>query len=601
MESNNFRSFSQSFKGDNKRVWFSKPKPVFEILKQQEEGLFKSISFEDPPSVAGLSMSRDQFLILSKLIHGQKVTVRFPETLVFGYGFNTPVFFYTDAEGLLKMKTGLKFSHFETIYKIFEYHRQASKKPFPTPLAIVKSTITGSARIIMKASEFLFEINNGMKTGAILQRFIVPKGNKAFKIRVFYSENNFSYFSLCSKTRFDRKQDPKPLQDKKSLKVRKIATILENPSESVLNKRHQQVSHEVNSILEEMDEFEVLDRGKMYLEEKNFALNMIEMDTTAFNEKIIHLPRKKKVETRHSNPIMRRQRVNTNQLNELDRYFEEIWQSCMFIEDSLQTLFKELESSTPSKFFNSLAEENVFSNFLIYKLKTIFLIDTSDQERFTTTSISQPFDSDSIEKSVLSLKKALNCRFFARSNEFIDSAVVDFCEDFSGNFFFIDVKSFTKKKFAAVPVPVSEAKNIFRCPGRFCRFKETMDDSLDTLNISESHSGPKVFKILSTSLKEAENDLQNLIKCNFDKTVDVCEDCFKKYMKKSQEGLKKLQKNSSVVDVKKFRFSQSIGNFKLKSLKPSEEKKMKRPASFSKFFRRKKEIAEVSRFIERNP
>jgi hypothetical protein len=102
-------------------------------------------------------------------------------------------------------------------------------------------------------------------------------------------------------------------------------------------------------------------------------------------------------------------------------------------------------------------------------------------------------------------------------------------------------------------------------------------------------------------LKEAENDLQNLIKCNFDKTVDVCEDCFKKYMKKSQEGLKKLQKNSSVVDVKKFRFSQSIGNFKLKSLKPSEEKKMKRPASFSKFFRRKKEIAEVSRFIERNP
>lgn len=590
-----------------KKIWVSKPKSINSINKQQETQLFESIQYENPPSLVGFSINRDFFTILCKIVSKQKISINFPETLVFGYGFTTPTLLYTDLEGVLRVKTNLKFNHFETIYKIFELHRQNAKKSFHTPLAIVKSTITGSARIIMKASEFLAEIGNGLKSGAILQRFVVPKGNKAFKVRVFNVDSSLKGFGLCSKNRFDRKMDRKPAKVKKprvSGNIPKIGiSASDETNDIIFHKKNLFVARDSSSRLDEMNEMEVINMGQKYLDEKNFALAMIEMETSGFNEKVIHVPRKKKPDQRpsNSNQIVRRQRASTYQMNEIDKYFDEIWSSCLFIDQSLKDLHKELESSSPlTSFLSSLNEENLYSNFVIYRLKYIYLIDISDPERFSITSLPKPGHNSSIESCISTLKKSISSKFLSRNNSFIDSIVADFCEDYSGNFYFIDIKSFTIKSFNSAPVPILiSIKDPFRCPGRFCRYKSyAHDDSIDTISQENFHV-PKIFKILASSLKESEEkDLQNLIKCNYDRTVDVCEDCFKRYMKIEQDKLKKVMKSCTSLDVKKFRFAKSIGNIKMKSLK-QEAGKEERSRSSVKLLRRNKDFDEIMKFAEK--
>lgn len=583
-----------------KKVWFSNPKSIQSIVKIRESALKNRIAYAEPPRVSNMKLSSDLYLILSKISKNTKLPMNIPETVICGFGFRTPTFIYTNSNGILKIKQKLNPMHFETIYKIFEYHRQCSKKSFPTPLAIIKSPISACSRVIMKASELLNEFKSVFKSEIVIQRYIIPKGSKAYKIRQFCSDSVFTYFNISNKLRLDGKQDRKPDKPKNIKKVipgvSSAGTTQNNQNTS---KGNSFIMRE-NSLVNQYEDSEILNQGQKFLDDKTMAMEMVELGAFEIPFTFFKKPRKKIFEPRITSNLRKMTIIIKSKMNELDKYLQDVWNSSKYIEQTLEGLYKELksfDSVTNTEYGNK--EEISVSNSVVSKLRSIFLIDTSAGDKINTFEIIGTSVFSEVETWSHRLKKLIGCKFLAKSCEHIENMVLEFSEDFLGKIFFLKIKSFSLKKHTQINPSIHSINTEFKCPGKFCNKSQYIDEYSDTVGSNDNK--PKIFKILLKTLEETEGKIENLIKSNFERVVEVCQKCFYEYMKIEQGKIKKVHKSGSLVNVNKFRFSQSIGKLKYNDMVKEEldfKTEGKKSSLAVKFCTRKKELIQASRANE---
>ena len=586
--------------GGIRKVWLSNPKKIESIVKNRESALKNRIAYAEPPRILNMNLSSDLYLILSKISKNTKLCINIPETVVCGYGFRTPTFMYTNPSGVLKIKQKLNPMHLETIYKIFELHRQCSKKSFPTPLAIIKSPVSACSRVIMKASELLNEFKSVFKSEVVIQRYIIPKGSKAYKIRQFCSDSVFTYFNISNNLRLDAKQDRKPEKPKSVKKVMpRVTSVGTTQNNQTTSKGNSFIMRE-NSLVHQYEDFEILNQGQKYLDDKTMAMELVELGAFEIPFTFFKKPRKKIFEPRVSSNIRNVIVISKNKMSELDKYLQDVWVSSKFVENTLEGLFKELKSfDSVTNIDYGNKEEITVSNSVVNKLRSMFLIDSNSGGRISTFEIIGTSAFSVVETWSNTLKGLISCNFLVKSGEHIENLVLEFCEDFLGNIFFLKIKSFSVKKHALINPSLHSISTEFKCPGKFCNKRNYTDECSDTTSTIDYK--PKVFKILLKTLEESEGKIENLIKSNFERVVEVCQKCFYEYMKIEKGKLKKVQKSGSLMDVNKFRFSQAIGRLKYNEVAKDElnaKPEWKKSTLALKFCTRKKELVQASRLDE---
>lgn len=578
-----------------KKIWCSVSKPGNEISRLKEELLLKQLEYTESHIQGPFKCGLHFFHSLSKLCKKPLIRVNIPETLIFGYGFELPTLMYTDHLGFLRYKPKLNSLQLDTLHEIVECHRSKSKKAFATPLALIKASNSLFNRILMQSNELLNELHSGFKTDFVMQRYVLPKGNKACKIRVVWEENSVNkYFYMTNKIRLDGKEEEEQadLSQKKIRKNLPETSVMENSVNKVFGL--VKLNKSKIALNRNKSDAEILQLGKKYQLEKRLAGQLIEMGTLELKSgfrieqqdhkdlvpEVVIVPEVQKIKPKQS------------------RYLKSITENDIF---PINSLFKKLISQENQE---SLIETDITETLPSQnpgKLRSIFCIDTHNKGKALAFEIKNISALQNIEKMMKELKKAINLKYLAYSNEHISQFVCDFCEDSDSNFYLLKVKFYKCKKHPPrIEKSVSSEKE-FECPGKYC-YKETFSLNDYEENTEKVLNGPQMFKIFKMTLMENEiEDLEQILKPIYHQTVDVCKNCFNVYMKKEQELLRKQKKPllRAHVSMGNYQFTQPIKRFKSKNLKKLKQTPFHYSKSISKssFFKDKhSEVIEACRF-----
>ena len=312
-----------------KKVWLSSTKSASVIAKIKEEALLSQVLYTDASISGHLKCGLNFFHIIASVCRKFPLNINIPETLIYGHGFETPTFIYTDTNGILKYKSRINSLQLETIQEIFEYHRCKIKKTYTMPLAIVKCQNSLYDRILMKGSELKNEIKNGLKSDFIFQRYIFPRGNKACKLRVIWQEGiETKFYTITNKQRLDGKNES----------ITKTATKEYNGQEAnvfpssndikasiAFGQTRDTYSRKVNL---NRSESEILSLGQKYLNERSLAGKLIELDDCEHTDHLLNTDNKEAGENNRSNTVKTIEKdpiVKTvsKVQNEFQKYLEE--------------------------------------------------------------------------------------------------------------------------------------------------------------------------------------------------------------------------------------------------------------------------------------
>lgn len=164
----------------NTNIWLSRPKTGLQVQKIREKNLI--MEFSRSNSISNRSSVQTglfSYKMMMQLSRDGTLKVNIPDTLVYGYGFKNPTFLYTNEDGLVKFRSSITLSHVNIVTDILESYRTSN-----SPLAIMKTPNRNFNRVFLHATEIKYEVNNSYKNEAVIQRYILPKGIKAFKIRI---------------------------------------------------------------------------------------------------------------------------------------------------------------------------------------------------------------------------------------------------------------------------------------------------------------------------------------------------------------------------------------------------------------------------------
>ena len=604
-----------------KPVWFSSSKPGEEVLQLKEEALVTEISFKNMGINGPIKCGLHFFNTIARFCtKHSSVPLNIPETLIFGYGFEIPTLLYTDSSGLLRTKSKLNHAQLDTLQQILECHRLKTKKQFPSPLVLLKSPNPLFNKVLLRGSEFHNEVKNGFKSDILLQRYIMPKGNKACKIRVVWEEGiGNRYYSITNKLRFDGKAETRK---KKKESHEELDSSLAETGEVERNKtanrpfgmKRQSQAKRIN--LHRSDS-EVIQLAQKFLHEKNLAGQLVELGNPELyssftnhehierkDSKELSSPTLENIQKLSSSPILEsspkekpkpratRERLNTS--FSISTFFEP---------QSIESLYKKLYAQDNCNIrANNDSEENVQST-LAAKLRSSYCIDINGNSKVLIFEINANSTLNQVDQMLETLKRAINRKYLLIDNKHISKLVCDFCEDANMNFYILKIKYYYCKTHETHIEVIRSREAVFDCPGKYC-YREENFPSEDTKKIESSQARPRIYKIFRKTLMEnQEEDIEEILKPIYHNTVDVCENCFHVYMKKEKEILDKNKKREikNAVSVDKFRFSQPIGVIKVKSFKmPSINKQHRSRASTGTTFLKNKkgEVLDACRSIE---
>ena len=464
-------------------------------------------------------------------------------------------------------------------------------------------------KVLVRGSEFHNEVKSGFKSDIVLQRYVLPKGNKACKIRVVWEEGvGNRYYSITNKLRFDGKKD---VRKKKKANEEAETSLVEagegegnNTGSRPFGMTRENPERKVN--LHRTDT-EVLQLAQKHVHEKNLAGQLVELGKAEFSSSFTHQEHFDRRDTKEfTSPMMKsvqkgkpksraaRERLNESLSMNINANFEP---------QSIESLYKKLHAQEHCIRLPDTDSEEIVPNTLASKLRSSFCIDLNGKSKALIFEINTSFALHQVDQMLEVLKKAINRKYLLIANKHISRLVCDFCEDSNMNFYILKIKYYYCKTHEAYIERIRPSDDVFECPGKYC-YKEDNFVSENTKTNELSQAKPKIFKIFrKTFMENQEEDIEEILKPIHHNTVDVCENCFRVYMKKEKEILIKNKKTElkHTVSVDKFRFSQPIGVLKNRLFKvPNLSKQFRTRASTgSVYFKNKKnEVLDACRSNE---
>ncbi|CAG9311904.1 unnamed protein product [Blepharisma stoltei] len=629
------KSFSQSAQ----KIWLSKPKSGLEVQRIRERNLIQKYSKSADISPRSVIQSGVfSFKTLSVLLEHCRLNINVPDTLIFGYGFESPSLIYTDFDGSLKIKTSLVASQIYTIIRIFEAHRKSN---LISPLAIMKTPDSHYDRIFMKANEIKYELKDAYKHEAVIQRYILPKGRKAFKIRIMWSLKELKIFTITNKDRLDGKKEynaldsvyyvcsPKeaykrygregiPLTNHTKIVQKKYEDTKE-PSNSekieiqVIRTPEKSSRHSPVLIKKSLQDSYLMPLDKFFAKEKGLMGKLVEMgsfdDTfrsATYSEDLnkkspLRLARSvSKNETDYSGmdtenmsnssfAVLRKQKTQHQIAEDFEEYLSS---SKSYPGLSLKALYHELNYGKQFDAYKNeeiLVDERALSNYYINKLRNMYCTESDIPEKTIIYEIKMNQSYADAVRQLHEIREHINKVILAKENLKLSELVLDFSEDRDKKFYFLKIFTYKCTQLQNESASFVYSKNPkFFCPGEYCgirkKFSRTSENSTKVASIVEKQEKGKMIlrkSLLIDKLKDT-NNITELLNPRLYEGVMVCNNCYKAYTEKE-----KLDYEKNLKEAMEARNKRMLDN-KIEKLldeeKPLEKlKEMKRTNKYCEF------------------
>ena len=180
------------------KTWLSRPKSLVQIKKVQDIKLREKFSRMNTRSY---SFSLEFFKYLVEISETIDISLQIPETIIIGYGLNSPCLLFNDEKGFVRCLRDLSSLHLKYLIDLFESYRVNNYRETLGPLAILRNKDSQYNRILMKPGEIVLEWKNAYKVDVIMQRFIISKGTKSSKFRISVKGSEVKVLKIVNKVR----------------------------------------------------------------------------------------------------------------------------------------------------------------------------------------------------------------------------------------------------------------------------------------------------------------------------------------------------------------------------------------------------------------
>ena len=507
-----------------RQVWISKSKTATELLQKREIDLVSQITpVCSPDQTLGSGLYSPK--LLADLAAVRPLPLLVPETLVNGYGFDSPTLMYTDSRGLMQTIGGIHPGQFEILGQVFSSHRTINETII-APLAVVKSPNSLYNKIIMRNSELKLDWKNLIKSDAVCQRYILTKGNMCSKLRLIFKNDKVRVFKITNKNRFDRSSYQET--NESTLKMKLIANLV-NSQISALKAKRQNSSFSTD-IMRKVSGF-VGDLSNLP------EIKEIKYETlTEFMDSIKDLPKK-----------------------------------------DISGLYAELVKTGERRVIDSEGiTEDVINNKILSKLRSIFCTDSKNPNASTIIELKSEKSTENVIRIFNWFRETINSSILQFQQLKLSELMCDFAEDCNKNIYFLQLKYFNCVSNAYIPLKQIKKRNLskFTCPGEYCDNKSSMNNTemyAQSVLVPIKKVLPKKCKVLrGTILGEKlnpNNSLQQLHPRLFER-VQVCPNCFLVYNDWSDKNMQNLlaQSDNHFLDDEDeiFPISDSVNKIKIR-------------------------------------
>ncbi|CAG9310427.1 unnamed protein product [Blepharisma stoltei] len=554
-----------------KRTWISKSKSGKEVIKQREMEIIQQIKFDansNPSSL--LQTGLHSYKGIAEIASHTKIYANMPETLIFGYGFESPTLLYTNEEGVLQVQQRLLPPQIDILIQILETWRFSNHSGVVCPLCIIIAPNSQFNRILMRESELKYEIKNAHKTDLIVQRYVLPKGRKSCKIRIVWTNKEIKVYKITNIERLDGKKEHNPLDSvyyyTKVNDIRKKygndrVPLTNHIKVSVKNQEQYNKALENVEILimnEKTHEMRIKsmthlnDQKTKDLEKLEFDYDISDDKTKKFSSKFLDTSMgfydhfkwdhssTPKVPIKPSSAIY----AEKNADEDLISYIKESIPSSP-PQISLKKLYHSLSKVTRNEDEEDFPfDGSQLSNYFANKLRNMYCTDFSNPEKSVIYEMKTLKSYDKAIKQLHEIRKGINSSLLSKENQRLSQLVLDFAEDEFNNFYFLKIKAFQCEQKIHKSLQLKGKNLNFICQGEHCS-NLISDSQSDSFNIPGDQDKSGKFMILRGAMiddKNEEKELSKMLNPRLYERVPVCRNCYKTYTLKDKGNLSQYQK-----------------------------------------------------------
>lgn len=472
------------------------PKQAKKFEQCEQKELLKHITppDSDPCPVACELMSYKFLYDLNQL---KPLPIQIPDTFVYGHGFDSPTFIFTENKQL-KFIQKLNLKAVDLILKIFNKHRVVQPR-VTSPIAVLRTFNSVCNKVIMRNCDFKAEFKKIHKHEVLLQRYIITKGNLSSKFRVVFRNEQVRVYRVTNRARFDKKayEDEEKSEEVPDFVQNNLGEKVEGKKDKARIFKRLSFASNKEGKLYRLDEFmesvEVCVVGE--------DLKVMYGELAKFNEKIVTEESEVNVEDSVSAKILSR----------LQKMF------CTYSKEAKYTRitqFKNLSNFTKMIEGFVALKDIINKNLLLQQNKKI---------------------------------SVFMCDFFEDSQKNVFFSQIKYCKCVES----LHVPLKVKQK-------IHNLKKNFKCPGKYCsqsHLYNQVEVFAKSILIPSKKVFPKKCKILVGTIDENYETNDNMQKLNprlFERT-QVCKNCFIMYSqqlsnKKNNESDNKVKKDLKKVE-----------------------------------------------------
>lgn len=452
-----------------------------------------------------------------------------PETVIIGYGFQSPILLYNDEKGAVRIQRNINNMQFKLLIELFEALRQKSSQEI-CPLAMKKELESYHNRIIMRPEELAFEWKYAYKIDVILQRFICNKGCKASKISVS-SSKELKVFKIINKSRNDLNLTEGLSQSQKKARFSVMKKSQKNTLQIFFKNL---IFKDPNNKLRVSIKPDIPDLSRVCSQKSENSYNTFLVPKSEFSSVFNKSP----------------DRLVLNRKSMMIPPETSMKKSIFTLNDYLKTCTKKNSHRLVPEIINDLkfckvqdceldfqGDEGFYVNNFKEKIKALYSVNSKNWESIDTYEIRSENKLKKLGDLVAIIRKILNSQLYGQGKA-VTTLWCDFVEDPEKNIYFIGIKSFETAPVKIQKLRKFQSFNRAQCPGKYCKGKPS--------GILNKPS----YTLLK---KDVYNDkCQKFGALNCLDQIKVCKDCFEEY--KSADNLKK---NNSIAGLRLKTFEKS--------------------------------------------
>lgn len=469
------------------------------------------------------------FKFLASNCEVNEVYLTIPETVIIGYGFQSPILLYNDEKGVVRVQKNLNNMHFKLLIELFEVLRQKSSQEV-CPLAIKKELESYHNRIIMKSEELAFEWKYAYKIDVILQRFICNKGCKASKISVS-SSKELKVFKIINKSRNDLNTVEGASQTQKRIRFSLMKKSQKNSLQIFFkNLIFRDNNHNFRVSIKP----DVQDLGKISLQRAENSCNALLVPKSEFS--CISNKTPDRLAPSRKSMMIAPETTTKKTIFTLSDYLKTCTKKSSF--RSIQEIITDLKfCKSQDCELDFQGDEGFYVNNFKEKIKAMYSVNSKNLDSIDTYEIRSENKLKKLGELINVIRRVLNSQLYGQGKT-VSTLWCDFVEDPEKTIYFIGIKS-----FETVPVKIQNLKrfqsfNRALCPGKYCK------------------GNPKrVLNKLSYTLMKKDlhaDKCQGLSNASCLDQVKVCRYCYDEY-----KSVAALKKNNSMAGLRLKTFEKS--------------------------------------------